>query len=174
MTYPPIVGLRCASCNKFISSKTEGRFCSSCSNPVHLSCSPPWSTDLFKGQCPECGSDCQSPLAMELQAEIQYSAAIAAELKAAKVICPNCGSKEGFETNRMDLEPNRLVFGGTFYSLIAILSAAEDAELLKCIKCRHIFRPLRPRNRVREIGCIILLVLGLGAIVALMVIRATR
>ena len=166
MGYPQLVGLKCSRCNKTIDSIAEGRFCSSCCNPIHLTCMPLRGTVWPEGGCTECGSDPQSPLAMEIKAEIQERIGTGP-----RVICPNCGSTHGFSPFRPDSGPNPffLLLGAVPYFLMWIIAAGANVGELQCFKCQYAFRP---RNRVREIGCIIILVLALAAIVALIAFRS--
>jgi rubredoxin len=166
MHYPQIVGLKCWCCNTTISSITEGRFCSSCFNPIHLTCTRPESIAVPQGRCPSCGADPHSPQALEVRAEIQER--IATDIQ---VICPNCGSTDGFAPFRPDASPNPIVllFGALPYLIMWLFGAGASLGELQCFKCQYVFRP---RSRVREIGCIVVLVLGLAAIMALIVLQS--
>lgn len=163
MNYPQIVGLKCWYCNKTISSITEGRFCSSCCNPIHLTCTLPGRTAVPEGRCAECGADPQSPLALEVKAEIQKRATDP------QIICPSCGSTHGFGPFRTDSspDPNVRIFGALPYLLMWIMVAGANSGELQCFKCQYIFRP---RSRGRSIGCMVVLLLGLAAIVALIIL----
>jgi hypothetical protein len=163
MDYPQIVGLKCCRCNKTISSITEGRFCSSCFSPIHLTCTPPEPTAGADGRCTECGADPQSALAQEIRAEIQDRAAAGP-----KVVCPNCGSTQGFGPLRTDTSPNPIVllFGALPYLFLWLLGAGANLGELQCFKCQYVFRP---RSRVREIGCGVLLLFALAGIVVVIV-----
>ena len=123
MNYPQIVGLKCWYCNKTISSITEGRFCSSCCNPIHLTCTLPGRTAVPEGRCAECGADPQSPLALEVKAEIQKRATDP------QIICPSCGSTHGFGPFRTDSspDPNVRIFGALPYLLMWIMVAGANS-----------------------------------------------
>jgi hypothetical protein len=166
MHYPQIVGLKCWSCNKTISSITEGRFCPSCCNPMHLTCRRPESTAAPEGRCTECGADPQSPLAQEVRAEIQERAATGPQ-----VTCPNCGSTHGFSPFRTEASPNSVavLLGALPYLLMWLIGAGVTMGQLQCFKCQYVFRP---RSRVREFGCIVLLIVGLGVTVVLLILRS--
>jgi hypothetical protein len=163
MDYPQIVGLKCWRCDKAISSITEGQFCPSCCNPMHLKCRLPEGSAVAEERCSECGADPQSPLARKVRAEVEERAAAGP-----RVICPNCGSTHGFRPFRTDASPNPavLLLGAIPYLLMWMVGASAQMGELECFKCQYIFRP---RSRVREIGCIIMIVLGLAAVVALSV-----
>jgi hypothetical protein len=156
MNYPQIVGLKCSRCNKIIDSIVDGRFCPSCCNPIHAICIPLAGTAVADGRCPQCGSDPQSPQAQEIKAEIQER-----RVRGPRVICPNCGSTQGFTPLRT--EPS-LLFGLAGYFLTWIIRAGE----LRCEKCQNVFRP---HSGVLVIGCIIVFILALVGIVALTAIR---
>ena len=68
MSLPQLIGLDCATCQKSISSFTDGGFCPDCGNPVHRKClgSAP---QIPEDRCPLCGGDFDCPVALEVQRE---------------------------------------------------------------------------------------------------------
>src|SRR5262245_49854281 len=98
MDFPQLVGLKCSSCNKTISSVAEGTFCSACNNPVHLKCMPPPRTPIAQDRCEVCGSDPESPIAQEIKAEVEEHIASGYT----NIVCPNCGSTHGFRSASLD------------------------------------------------------------------------
>lgn len=65
---PQLVGLKCASCQRTVSSIVDSDFCPVCGNPVHLDCYK-WDTASIKnGRCLACTGDANSPIAQEVQA----------------------------------------------------------------------------------------------------------
>ena len=166
VNYPQLVGLKCSRCNKTIESITEGQFCSFCFNPIHVSCAQPEGTVPPEGRCTKCGADPNSPLALEIKSEVRQSMR-----SVPRVICPNCGSTEGFSPFRTDSGLNNpffLVLGALPYLLMWFIGASKNIGELQCFKCQYVFRP---RSRVREIGCIIIFVLALAGLVILFAIR---
>ena len=163
MNYPQIVGLKCWYCNKTISSITEGRFCSSCCNPIHLTCTLPGRTAVPEGRCAECGADPQSPLALEVKAEIQKRATDP------QIICPSCGSTHGFGPFRTDSspDPNVRIFGGA-----ALPPYVDHGGRGKQWRAAVLQMPihLSAAQPWRSIGCMVVLLLGLAAIVALIIL----
>jgi hypothetical protein len=119
-----------------------------------LTCTPKEITAAREGQCAECGADPQSPLALQIRADIEQTAA-----------CPNCGSTHGFGPFRSKPDPLVLLFGAILYLLMAGANVGE----LQCFKCQYVFRP---RSRVREIGCVVVLFVVLAAIAAVVIFRS--
>jgi hypothetical protein len=143
---PQIVGVRCTSCNKLISSITEGSYCSLCYNPVHNQCKPRTGTVDRAGHCSECGADPQSAAATAARAEArnQFTKSIAA-------VCPDCGNRHGLkpllpEQKRDEESPvfARVSLGMLAAGLFDIVSSASrlaEGCSYECLKCGCVFRP---------------------------------
>src|SRR6185369_12320978 len=112
------------------------------------------------------GADPQSPQALEVKAQIQERAATGP-----RVVCPNCGSTHGFRPAQTEGSPNPIVllFGALPYLLLWIIGAGVNVGQLQCFRCQYVFRP---RSRMREFGCVVLLVITLAAAVALIIWRS--
>lgn len=136
---------------------------------------PVENTGIREGRCDECGADPLSPVALEVKAEVEERSS-----SSPSVICPNCGSTQGFRPyppHESDSRPDPpvLLFGCLVYLfllpyvLFRMLGAGANLGELQCFKCQYIFRP---QSRVRDIGCIVLLLLGLAVIIGVMIYRA--
>jgi hypothetical protein len=169
MGLPQLVGLHSAFCHKPVASIAEGTFCASCGNPVHLTCRQLGGTLRAGGRCEACGGDVESPIGMEIRAARE------AEVNGSgiQVICPKCGSTHGFrplqgaDSSRAD----GIIFFGLLPWLLWLLTcvavAGGPAGELECFKCQCVFRP---RNRLRELGCLAVLVLLTGGLITLAVL----
>jgi predicted RNA-binding Zn-ribbon protein involved in translation (DUF1610 family) len=68
MSLPQLIGLECVTCQKSISSLTDGGFCPDCGNPVHRKCIGSVH-HAAEDRCPLCGGDFDSAVAQEVQRE---------------------------------------------------------------------------------------------------------
>ena len=157
MEFPQLVGLKCSCCGKTTSSITQGDFCSRCCNPVHFGCMPSLGAAVPKDRCQSCGADPQSPIALEIKAEAQQQA-----ISRTSLVCPKCGSTEGFGSVPEDGPPINFLVFGLLHSVVKAVTGGGEVE---CLKCRHIFEP---PSRLRA-GCIVLVAL---AVVGLLVLWA--
>jgi transcription elongation factor Elf1 len=156
MLLPQLVGLKCSACNKTIASdgtvtsEGAGEFCLYCYNPIHVACKPAAGSPIPDDRCPACGSDPQSAIALEVKAEVDEEMAKGN----VQVVCPNCGSRQGFRPYEgSNPQTGPLVVLGLIPFLL--IKATGNVGKLQCSKCDFIFRP---PSRLREIGCIVLVI----------------
>jgi hypothetical protein len=122
---------------------------------------PHENTVVANGRCVDCGADPQSPLALTIEAEVQKRT-----LTGPRVICPNCGSTQGFGPVPQDFTQDQTYKPfGLLYLLVWIVGATANMGELECSRCQHVFRT---RSRIREIGCIALLGLIAAVVMALL------
>jgi hypothetical protein len=173
MGLPQLVGLPCVCCHKVVASVSEGLFCPDCGNPVHRDCLPQDAAAGEAGRCATCGGDLQNPVAVEVRTEREPEATQRSRI----LVCPNCGSRSGFRPFRGDESLRReraIAVGLPFFCLLGPIVllffwvfGSATAGQVQCVQCDYVFRPW---SRLREIGCIVLLILGSCGLLALAIL----
>ncbi|CAN5232886.1 hypothetical protein BH10PLA2_BH10PLA2_34990 [soil metagenome] len=153
MGLPQLDGRTCVRCRHKIGSIAEGTYCSACANPVHFGCLDKPDEPIELEHCSRCGGDPNSVIATKVN-----DAQKTESLTSHRLTCPNCGSTSGFgpydsNTNSYVGAARESELVGVFYLIAKLLFTGSETQ---CFRCLFVFRP---RHKIRELGCL-LLVLG--------------
>jgi DNA-directed RNA polymerase subunit RPC12/RpoP len=176
MGVPQLVGLQCAVCQRKVESITAGVFCPVCGNPVHATCLQVEATDIADGRCNACGGNAESPLAVEVRAS-RHEHAFGKPGGSAGLVCPACGSTRGFRPFRQyddGRTANHTIIIGWFGILFILAGAASElgtAGQYQCVECDRVFRP---PSRLRQVGCIVLILLAVAAFLSMVYLALGR